>query len=54
MAKIIYMQDTLTLIANTEKFGLARIKEITEASEMKQTKNGYHYFVIENKTDEIK
>jgi len=52
MAKIIYLEETMTLIANTDKFGLSRIKEISESGgELKQTENGYRYIVIEDKIE---
>jgi len=46
MAKIIYLEETMTLIANTDKFGLSRIKEIS--GQFKETSKGYRYIIIES------
>ncbi len=45
MAKIIYLLDTITLMANTK---LEFVKELAKIGEFKQTESGYRYIVIEN------
>ena len=48
MAKIIYLEDTITLLAN--KGGIELVKLISKQGEFKQTETGYRYIVIETET----
>ncbi len=52
MAKIIYLEDTITLLAN--KGGLELVQRLAKVGEFKETNDGYRYIIIENKTDETK
>ena len=47
MAKIIYLEDTITLLANSG--GLELVQKLAKIGEFKQTQKGYRYIVIENK-----
>jgi hypothetical protein len=49
MAKVIYLEDTITLLAN--KSGMELVKELAKVGEFKQTKSGYRYILIEFKTE---
>ena len=49
MAKIIYLEDTITLIAN--KGGLELVQRLAKIGEFKETQTGYRYIIIENKTE---
>jgi hypothetical protein len=52
MAKIIYTEDTVTMLAN--KGGIELVKLISKQGEFKQTENGYRYIMVdENKKNEI-
>ena len=46
MAKIIYLEDTITLLANSG--GLELVQRLAKIGEFKQTQKGYRYIVIEN------
>ncbi len=48
MAKIIYLEDTVTLLAN--RGGIELVKLISKQGEFKQTETGYRYILIENNT----
>jgi hypothetical protein len=50
MAKIIYLEDTITLMANT-KNGMELVQRLAKIGEFKQTENGYRYIVIENNNE---
>ena len=50
MAKIIYLEDTITLLAN--KGGIELVKLISKQGEFKQTETGYRYILIQNETNE--
>ena len=47
MAKVIYLEDTITLIAN--KGGIELVKLISKQGEFKQTESGYRYILIDLK-----
>ena len=47
MAKIIYTEDTITLLAN--KGGIELVKLISKEGEFKQTDAGYRYILVEEK-----
>jgi hypothetical protein len=47
MAKIIYTEDTITLLAN--KGGIELVKLISKEGEFKQTDTGYRYILVEEK-----
>lgn len=47
MATIIYLEDTITLLANVGKVEF--VKDLAKLGEFKQTKDGYRYIVIKNK-----
>jgi hypothetical protein len=51
--KIIYLEDTITLLANLSKFDL--LKELSKIGEFKETKDGYRYLLIneENENEEV-
>ncbi len=49
MAKIVYLEDTITLMAN--KGGIELVKLISKQGEFKQTESGYRYILIESKTE---
>ena len=49
MAKIIYLEDTIALMAN--KGGIELVKDLAKVGEFKQTETGYRYILIENKTE---
>ena len=49
MAKIIYLEDTITYIAN--KGGMELVQRLAKIGEFKETETGYRYIVIENKTE---
>lgn len=52
MAKIIFLEDTITLMANSGN--LNTVKRIAKLGEFTQTKNGYRYIVLdENKKNDI-
>ena len=46
MAKIIYLEDTIALMANTGKMNV--VKQIAKMGEFTQTKNGYRYIVLDD------
>lgn len=50
MAKIIYLEDTITLLAN--RGGIELVKLISQQGQFKQTESGYRYILIENKENE--
>ena len=52
MAKIIYLEDTITLLAN--RGGLELVQRLAKIGEFKETQNGYRYIVIESKDNEIR
>ena len=53
MAKIIYLEDTITQMANI-KGGLEYVQRIAKFGEFKQTQTGYRYIVLDgNKKNEI-
>ena len=49
MAKIIYLEDTITLLANNG--GMELVQRLAKIGEFKETEAGYRYIVIENKTE---
>ena len=49
MAKIIYTEDTITLMANKGKMDVAQ--QLAKLGEFKQTQSGYRYIVIEDKIE---
>ncbi len=49
MAKIIYTEDTITLLAN--KGGIELVKLISKDGEFEQTESGYRYILIDEKQD---
>ena len=49
MAKIIYLEDTITYIAN--RGGMELVQRLAKIGEFKETETGYRYIVIENKTE---
>jgi len=52
MAKIIFLEDTITLMANSGN--LNTVKRIAKLGEFTQTKNGYRYIVLnEDKKNDI-
>jgi hypothetical protein len=52
MAKIIYLEDTIALMANTGKMNV--VKQVAKLGEFTQTKNGYRYIVLdEGKKNDI-
>jgi len=52
MAKIIYLEDTIALMANSGK--LNTVKQIAKLGEFTQTKDGYRYIVLdEDKRNDI-
>ena len=52
MAKIIYLEDTVTMLAN--KGGIELVKLISKQGEFKQTESGYRYILIDrDKKNEI-
>ena len=52
MAKIIYLEDTIALMANSGN--LNTVKRIAKLGEFTQTKDGYRYIVLnENKKNDI-
>jgi len=46
MAKIVYLEDTITLMANKGKMEL--VQKLAKLGEFKQTQSGYRYIIIEN------
>ena len=46
MAKIVYLEDTVTMLAN--KGGIELVKLISKQGEFKQTESGYRYILIES------
>jgi hypothetical protein len=46
MAKIIYLEDTITLLANNG--GIELVKLISKQGEFKQTESGYRYILVQN------
>ena len=48
MAKIIYLEDTITLIAN--KGGMELVQKFAKIGQFKETETGYRYIVIETET----
>jgi hypothetical protein len=46
MAKIIYLEDTIALMANTGKMNV--VKQVAKLGEFTQTKNGYRYIVLDD------
>ncbi len=46
MAKIIYLEDTIALMANSGN--LNTVKRIAKLGEFTQTKNGYRYIVLDD------
>lgn len=49
MAKIIYTEDTITLMANKGKMDV--VQQLAKLGEFKQTQSGYRYIVIEDKIE---
>ena len=45
MVKIIYLEDTITLLANSG--GLELVQRLAKIGMFKETQNGYRYIVIE-------
>ena len=53
MAKIIYLEDTITQMANI-KGGLEFVQRLAKVGEFKQTQSGYRYIVLNrDKKNEI-
>ena len=48
MAKIIYLEDTITYIAN--KGGMELVQRLAKIGQFKETESGYRYIVIETET----
>ncbi len=46
--KIIYLEDTITLLANLGKFDL--LKELSKIGEFKETKEGYRYLLVDKES----
>lgn len=46
MAKIIYLEDTITLIAN--KSGMKLVQRLAKIGQFKETPKGYRYIIIES------
>jgi hypothetical protein len=52
MTKIIYLEDTINMLAN--KGGIDLVKLISKQGELKQTESGYRYIMVdENKKNDI-
>ena len=52
MTKIIYLEDTINILAN--KGGIDLVKLISKQGELKQTESGYRYIMVdENKKNDI-
>ena len=52
MTKIIYLEDTINMLAN--KGGIDLVKLVSKQGELKQTENGYRYIMVdENKKNDI-
>jgi hypothetical protein len=52
MTKIIYLEDTINMLAN--KGGIDLVKLISKQGELKQTENGYRYIMVDgNKKNDI-
>ena len=49
MAKIVYLEDTVTMLAN--KGGIELVKLISKQGEFKQTESGYRYILIDLKNE---
>lgn len=47
MAKVVYMEDTITLMANT-KNGIELVQRLAKIGEFKQTESGYRYILIDS------
>jgi hypothetical protein len=45
MTKIIYLEDTINMLAN--KGGIDLVKLISKQGELKQTENGYRYIMVD-------
>lgn len=46
MAKVVYMENTITLMANT-KNGMELVQRLAKIGEFKQTETGYRYILID-------
>ena len=46
MAKVIYLEDTVTMLAN--KGGIELVKLISKQGELKQTESGYRYIMVDD------
>ena len=44
MAKIIYMEDTITLMGNDGK--ISEVQQLVKAGEVKTLESGYRYIII--------
>ena len=52
MTKIIYLEDTINMLAN--KGGIDLVKLISKQGKLKQTENGYRYIMVdETKKNDI-
>ena len=52
MTKIIYLEDTINMLAN--KGGIDLVKLVSKQGQLKQTENGYRYIMVdENKKNDI-
>ena len=52
MTKIIYLEDTINMLANKGCIDL--VKLVSKQGELKQTENGYRYIMVdENKNNDI-
>ena len=51
--KIIYLEDTITLLANLGKLDL--LKQLSKVGEFKETKDGYRYLLVnkEKENEEV-
>ena len=49
MAKIVYLEDTIALIAN--KGGMELVQKLAKIGQFKETESGYRYIIIENKNE---
>ena len=45
MTKIIYLEDTINMLAN--KGGIDLVKLVSKQGELKQTENGYRYIMVD-------
>ena len=50
MVKIIYLEDTITLMGKTQE-GVENIQRLARIGKFEETKSGYRYIVIELKPE---